>query len=369
MMKSVVIVNDLITGGGVENVMRNLVTYLHLKGDYKIRIVSNYKCNSFYEIYHSDIEYTYLYLDVKCKNKLLDKILKFVNEIYKKVKRIIILNKMFDIAIAIKEGPSMVFVSELKARKKLAWIHVDYKYMYWTKSIFKNKYNEIDCMSLFDHVVCVSEATKQSVISTIGDPGNLCVRYNPINFRQIIELSKVMVNVEPKQDKILFVSVGRMTDQKNFEMLVSLMAKPILRDKAELWLIGDGPNCSNIEKIIRDSKINNVMLLGTQNNPYKYLRQADCFVSSAVWESFGLAIQEAVVLGVPVISTRCSAIDEVLDKETGIIVENNADSLYHKLVEVVEDSSILNQYKERLKAYRIESFWLDRLDAIERLWI
>jgi glycosyltransferase involved in cell wall biosynthesis len=60
---------------------------------------------------------------------------------------------------------------------------------------------------------------------------------------------------------------------------------------------------------------NQIILLGYQSNPWKYLTNSDLFILSSKWEGFGNVIVEAMLLGIPVISSDCpSGPSEILEQ-------------------------------------------------------
>ena len=85
-----------------------------------------------------------------------------------------------------------------------------------------------------------------------------------------------------------------------------------------------------------------------QDNPYKYLSQADMFVLSSYREGFAIVIPEAMACGLPVLSTKCTGPTEILnDGEYGLLVENSVDGIYNGLKRVLDNPSIKDGYKEK----------------------
>ena len=96
-----------------------------------------------------------------------------------------------------------------------------------------------------------------------------------------------------------------------------------------------------------------VELLGLQTNPYPYIKNADLFVLSSKFEGYGIVIKEALLLKIPVLSTKTTGPVEILDNEKyGIIVPNNDNSIKDKLKEILENQKILDKYKKNLKDYK-----------------
>lgn len=75
-------------------------------------------------------------------------------------------------------------------------------------------------------------------------------------------------------------------------------------------------------------------LLGNQTNPYPYLKQADLLVSASKYESFGLAMMEAMLLNVPVIATATTGAKYVTQNgKYAPCVENNDQALRDAIYE------------------------------------
>ena len=66
-----------------------------------------------------------------------------------------------------------------------------------------------------------------------------------------------------------------------------------------------------------------VILLGRRDNPYQYLRQADLFALTSLYESYPTVINEARCLGIPIIANAIPPSYEMLEENEGIIVPNN----------------------------------------------
>ena len=370
-MKKVLIRNDLIEGGGVENVMQNLIMFLDERG-YEITVVTDRgNKKEFYSIFSDTIKYfrsSYEQENFKRLSLrwLADRIKAKVYEMFFRI----VMHKKFDLAIAIKEGQSMVSVSRLHSKRKYAWVHVDYDFLYWTQYVFETPEEERKCMGSFDKVVCVSKAAMESVIHVVGNPGNLCVRYNPINYMEIRRKAQESSYLSKPDKSLLFVAVGRLAEQKNYRMLIEVFVSLCKKYKnIELWIVGEGNHRSELEEKIRESGLTSIKLLGERKNPYPILKMADCMISASKWESYGLAIQEAFVLGIPVVATKCPAVEEVFDDRFGILSENSAEGLEQALVKILENRETLKKYRDNIKQfYKAEILYEQRLEKICDLW-
>jgi len=103
----------------------------------------------------------------------------------------------------------------------------------------------------------------------------------------------------------------------------------------------------------------NVMMLGKQDNPYKFLKEADWFVSSSRAEGYAIAPQEAAILEIPIIATDCSGVRELLgDSEYGIVIESSTDAICNAMKKVLDEPEYHEEYAaligERSKAISLD---------------
>lgn len=365
----ILIVNDLATGGGVERILHDLIAAL-LGTTNNITVLCTHSRKSMMRqvfpervklISHAPLMQAYTRTPFA---RVINKLSK-IWHMYRTGRN------EWDVILALKEGPPMQLASELKARKKIAWVHVDYRYLYWTKHLFPSAAAEREVMQQFESIVCVSQAAADSICTTIGDPGNLCVRYNPLRVTEIRRKSEIETLLPAVQKGPLFVAVGRLCEQKNFQMLISCAIELLKDYEFKLHIIGDGPLRSTLQKQIDSHNVNqHISLLGNKENPYPYIKQADWFVSPAIWESYGLAIQEALILGVPVITTLCPAIEEVCDKRFCLLCENNLSSLQQTMLTVLKHPKLRDQYTDNINRFypNETELYHNRIHAITQLW-
>lgn len=370
-MKRILIANDLLKGGGVENVLDILVRYLMKRGNEITLMIPNCSENEARSRFGEAVKVfpsmrTLKYLRKFSLHWFFDRGLYILQ---KQLYTIRLSIMGYDVILALKEGPIMQEMAKVYAKKKYAWVHVDYNFMHWTEGYFKSNENEQICMKKFDKVVCVSQAAADAVITTIGDPGNLCVRYNPIDVDRIVQLSRYSCKQKKNNDKFLFICVGRLVPQKNFLLLLDVCSALSKKYDFELWILGEGPDRQELEAKIQKKSISCVKLLGNQDNPYPYIKEADVFVSISIWESYGLAIQEALILEVPVITTECPAIREVFDARFGLMVDNSFIAIYEAMEKMLMNPNLCKEYRHNIEQYySTENYFEKRCQDICSLW-
>jgi glycosyltransferase involved in cell wall biosynthesis len=140
------------------------------------------------------------------------------------------------------------------------------------------------------------------------------------------------------------VSVGRLVYQKGFDVLLKAFRK--VRDvrAAKLLIIGDGEKREELIMLAQALHLqDDVLFLGMQGNPFKFMRGAEAFCLASRYEGLGNVILEAMALGLPVVVTNCpSGPAEIVENgRFGVLVPTeNADALADALVKVLEDDKL-----------------------------
>lgn len=257
-----------------------------------------------------------------------------------------------DVEIAFVEGyaTKLLAHSTNKKAKKIAWVHIDLNKFHWTQSVFPSKVQETKSYNEYDVIVAVSNSVKNAFhqcFPLVNQP--VVTIYNTIDSSTIIDMSKDGLDYSDA-DSFKIVSVGRMAQQKAFDRLLHVVSK-LKRDGFlfKLWLLGDGEQRKYLEQIIKEEQIEDtVTLWGFQTNPYKYMSKCDLFVCSSIAEGYSTAVTEALILGLPIITTNCSGMAELLKGgECGLITENDEISLYEGLKRILSNSQLLEFYRKK----------------------
>lgn len=374
--KKILIVNDLLQGGGVEKLMQDLVWHWHDK--YDLTVMTYAYFDDFSELYPENVRYISASVKKEYKKNIIEKVYTKIKE---KGFRVLFQKRFrkehFDVAIAIKDGWITKKVDEMNIPVKYAWIHTDYNNYYYTYDLFHGPDAERECMSRFKNIICVSETIKKGVIDVIGDPENLLVKYNPVKVTNILEKAAeevVDVNPVPDKDVVRFVTVGRLNYQKGYDLL--LEASHMLEEdnlKFEVWIIGaEEPWGDEHNRLYRTKKrmnVQNVKFLGGRKNPYKYMKCADWFLSSSIFEGYSLVSQEAAVLDVPLVLTECSGVRELLgESEYGIVIEDiSALGIYKAMKNIILNPELHTYYKKKIMERKEIINFEERIKSIEVL--
>lgn len=164
--------------------------------------------------------------------------------------------------------------------------------------------------------------------------------YNPVTV-------PVQECITPVQDTKIILAVGRLAEQKGFDLLLDAWAK-IPSDKKTntlLRIIGDGPLKAALVRQAQNLGISReVDFFGTTNNIQQQYAKAHAYVLSSRFEGFVLTLTEAMASGLPVISFNCPCgPSELLTEGAGILVDNgNVNALARAIENVLENSDLRN---------------------------
>lgn len=371
MKKKILFLIESFAGGGVEKVFIDLINNMDIS-KYDVTVMSIWDYGVRKKDLRKDVKYKSIFPNIKGISRVFHN---FVEKSDGKLLYKLGIREKYDIEIAFIEGRAtkIIGASTNPNSKKIAWIHTDLLNGHWTSMVF-NESTEIEkrCYEKFDELVFVSNSAKEGFIKLFGDNfENMHVKYNPIISYDVILKSKEEVSDIVKDlNKKLLVTSGRLVNVKGYDRLLKVCNR-LNNDKLdyELWILGEGWARPKLEDLIDKYKLNNVKLLGFKENPYKYIKQGDLFVCSSKNEGFSLVIAEAMILGLPVISTNCSGPNELLNfGEYGFMVENKEEDLYRGLKDLLENEEKLRYYSKKSKE-RVNFFnYKDRINDIEGLF-
>lgn len=374
----ILVVNDILQGGGVEKLMYDLV--MRLRQNHEVAILTDKKDDDFDKIYPSDVTYFYQMEKEypKGKNRLERKRIKYQKDKTESKLKSDIRNKNFDVMLCMKESwiMWMAITYGEYIPKRIAWVHTDYKKSYYTKAWFSAE-DEVRMMQRYNYVVCVSQVIMDSIKEVIGDPGNLVLRYNPLDQEDILKKAAEPVEDIKRNERPLFVTVGRLNIQKGYDILLevcNLLNKEGY--KYDVWIIGGGESWNqyevlhNLENQIFRYNLDNVYLLGFKENPHKYVKMGDWFLSSSRYEGFSYVSQEAAIIGKPLVLTECAGVMELLkSKDNGIVMENSYAGIYYGMKEAIEHPEKKQEFLERMGTHEASYYGEKRFKKIESLFM
>lgn len=331
--------------GGAEKVLVNLVNNMDRdRFDVTIKTLFDVGINK--RFLKENIKYDYCFKNTFRANSQILKL--FSPEyLYKKF-----VKEKYDIVVSYLEGPTARIISGCNdpSIKKICWIHVEQHNKETASYSFRNYQEAKKCYSRFDRIICVSNTVKEDFQNIFQLDNKFDVLYNVNETTDIIKKGKEKIgNILVNKNQINICGVGRLTEIKCFDRLIRIHEKLVREYDVHTYLLGDGKEKKKlIDYVEKHNLKDSFTFLGYQENPYKYISKMDLFVCCSTAEGFNTATTEALILGVPVITTLVSGMEEMLGKNKyGIITENNEEKLYEEIKLLLNDKEKLNYYKRQ----------------------
>jgi glycosyltransferase involved in cell wall biosynthesis len=175
-----------------------------------------------------------------------------------------------------------------------------------------------------DKIVSVSEGIRRELILNYEIKENKIITiYNFYDTKELVEKSNEAIPEKYSrifENKNILINVGRLHVQKNFLGLIKVFSElKATGVNSKLVIIGDGPQrkllleFAQAENLVAyscwdDQEINydaDIFFLGFDTNPLKFIRHSTLFTFTSSWEGFPNSLAEAMIVGIPVITTDC----------------------------------------------------------------
>ena len=174
--------------------------------------------------------------------------------------------------------------------------------------------------------IAVSRALKDNIVAIMPQLDSLW-EYIPNVVSERFAIQKT-----PAASRLTFFNLAIMTPNKGQDVLLKAFSLVLSKGlDAQLVLGGDGPFAATLKALAKTLKITkNVTFLGnvTPSKVPELINQSDIMVVSSYQETFGVVVAEALMCGIPVVSTRCGGPESIIEAGDGILVQSkNVDAL------------------------------------------
>jgi len=229
----------------------------------------------------------------------------------------------YDAVVATSEGLPSEWGRRVTGSQKILWIHNDYAHEP-PADIEAMRQKLLD----FDHIICVAEHVKTAFLTYFPEcsPKTIAL-YNIVNEEEIHQKATEKIKIDSRFDTSVFsiVSIGRFNEgPKQFSAIPEICVELVQRGCRDFrwYLIGSGSPAETaiITDAVRQFGIEErVILLGEKSNPYPYLNQCSLFALTSRYEAYPTVINEALVLGTPIITTDFDGVEELVTPDMATI--------------------------------------------------
>ena len=268
------------------------------------------------------------------RSKLSGNSIHYLNSVFKSFPE---LKKKYDVAVAYSSMISyLTYIVDFKvnADKRIGWIHFDVSKLSFDKKLIYELHKKME------KVYVVSKDALLEFSKSFPELKDKCeVRYNVIDRKEIVRLAGEPVESIRSDGYVTIVTLGRLSTEKGQDIIPKVASVLKKADVDFRWyLIGDGNLRNRIEQLSFELGVeSNVVLLGTKTNPYPYMKQADIYVQTSVYEGHCVSILEAIVFGMTIITTEFAGVREQLEGvENHSVVKREVSELAYAIMKVIK---------------------------------
>lgn len=257
------------------------------------------------------------------------------------------IDKKYDVAIGFLEKTSIYFcIDKVNANKKIGFIHNDYRELGLNPKIDEKYFEKLD------NIFTVSENCLNILKDEFqNEKDKFGIMRNVVSVSMINKMATTNESVYKKDKEQILISIGRLHEQKGFDIAIETCKKLIDKGYDIKWyVIGEGEEREALKKLIAKNNLEDkFILLGIKSNPYPFIKQADIYVQPSKYEGKSIALDEAKILKKPIIITNyTTAKDQIENGKNGLIVETNANSLEEGIEILINHKSIRYKFIKNL---------------------
>lgn len=198
--------------------------------------------------------------------------------------------------------------------------------------------------------------------------------YHPTRVPKIIPLPYEIIDFKPATRTELgldnyrkyLIGVGRLVKRKAFDDLIRATA--MLDDSVGLVIVGDGPEANNLLGLAKELNVlDRVHLIGqvSEEKKFQYLSNAAIFVLSSVHEGFGIVLQEAMQVKLPIVATdHGGQVDLVETGVNGYLVKPNKPAEIAEACRYILEKNPISYSGERIARFNTKNIAKEYINLI-----
>ena len=261
----------------------------------------------------------------------------------------------YDLAVAYLEGGATYYVADrVRAKKKAAFVHIDYVQAGYGKAL------DLDCYQRMDHIFTVSNEVKERFLEVYPSYENkVSVFPNLVDQKRVCRLAEEGEGFSDAFHGVRILTVGRLTEQKRYDVAIDAMAllKKTSPVPVRWYVLGEGALREQLERQIQKLGLEKEFhLLGVKANPFPYYRECDLYVHATGYEGKSIAIQEAQILGKPILATDCSGNREQIEPDVdGRLCRLDSQSVSDEILWMIAHPDRCKAYGQRARQKSLDS--------------
>ena len=241
-------------------------------------------------------------------------------------------------------GVAEYTLTNIQADQKICFIHCDYVNSGTVSNHSKKVYRQ------YDKIACVSASVRHRFLEVLPDLSEKTfVVPNVINIQNVQSDARKDTYVYD-HSYINILTVARLGKEKGINRIISAMSQ-IDSPRIRYYILGNGAQRPLLEQQVMQSGLEKqVFFLGEDVNPYRYMPDADLLAVPSYNEAAPVVFQEAMALGLPVMSTETLSAIEMIPEEFGFVVENTDEAIRKKIADFSEHPEQIDEKKKILRS-------------------
>lgn len=191
-------------------------------------------------------------------------------------------------------------------------------------------------------------------------PEKLTVIPYGLNSEQIFQQTDAIARMPREDGRLVIICPARLVPYKGQRYLIEALAELVkVRTDFICQFAGDGAQRGELEMLSQQLNVqDHVQFLGNRKDIYYLLRQADIFILPSLVENHSLAVMEAQIIGLPVVTTRVGGSPELLSHlHTGLLVEpRNSQELFQAILLLMNDEALRKRLSTNSKKWA-RKYW------------
>lgn len=252
----------------------------------------------------------------------------------------------YDLAISFLT-PHYFVAEKVRAKKKIAWIHTDYK------KVQINIPSETVMWGKYDYIASISEEVSKSFLEVCPSLRSKLILIENILPERLIKRQAMELDVTKEmpviEDGFRLLSIGRYCTAKNFDNVPAICSCLLKKGfKVKWYIIGFGGDEELIRQKIAAAKMEEyVILLGKKENPYPYIKACDLYVQPSRYEGKSVTVREAQMFAKPVVITAYPTSGSQLeDGVDGVVVPMDNEGCADGIAKLLDDPKKMQSLSE-----------------------
>jgi len=243
--------------------------------------------------------------------------LKYFKDTFRFIRKEILSQKKIDIIHSHLSYPAGFLGTIIQKREKIPCVLTEHS---WIKKYFRSRIHKLCVLYTLKHCTCVV-----AVSHALKDDISLYCKRQIQVIPNVIEMKKFSLSDARKKANNLNIGIlgGMGNYRKGLDILIKAVS--LLKDmELTVHIGGDGKLLSTFKDMAKELDVSRKCIFYGEIKPENiqdFYSKLDFYILPSRDETFGVVVVEAMACGLPVIATKCGGPEEIITKETGVLID------------------------------------------------